>query len=111
MIEKQGLRTLSAQGDPYSTAKEDQPRSRSSKLSSFHYLLYIVLLLPPLRTALTRFHSTCHILVRLQIIQTDHLVATRHGTLLLREFVGAQHLSNGFCREGVLTDCPENRTA
>lgn len=70
-----------------------------------------MLFFSPLRTALGRLHSTFQLLVRLQVIQTDHLIATGHGAFLLRKSIRAQHLSYGFCREGVLTNRPGNRTA
>lgn len=66
-----------------------------------------MLLLPPLRPALVRFHSTFQLLIQLQIIQTDHLIATGHWAFLLRISIRAQHLSYSFRREGMLTNRPE----
>jgi len=66
-----------------------------------------MLLLPPPRPALVRFHSTFQLLIRLQVIQTDHLITTRRGAFLLRKSIGAQHLFYGSCRKGVLTDRPK----
>jgi hypothetical protein len=77
------------------------------KTSSFHYLFRIVLLLPPLRPALVRFHSAFQLLIRLQIIQTDHLIAAGHWAFLLRKSIGAEHLFYSFRRERMLTNGPE----
>jgi len=52
------------------------------KLSSFHNLLRIMVLLPPLRPALICLHSAFQFLIRLQVIQTDHLIAARRWTFL-----------------------------
>jgi hypothetical protein len=68
--------------------KENLSRSLSSKLSSFHNLLRIMFLLPSLRPALVRFHSAFQFLIRLQVIQTDHLIAARRWTLLFCKSIG-----------------------
>jgi hypothetical protein len=63
--------------------------------------------LPPLRPALVCLHSSFQLFIRLEVIETDHLIATGRWAFLLREPIRAEHLFYGPCREGVLTDHPK----
>ncbi len=66
----------------FCTVRQGKKTSHVPSLNSFHNLLRIVFLLPSLRPALVRFHSAFQLLIRLQVIQTDHLIAARRWTSL-----------------------------
>jgi hypothetical protein len=69
--------------------------SPASKRSSFYYLLNILIFLSALCPTLVGLHFALQLFIWLEIVEADHLVTARSGTLLLRKSIGAEHLSNG----------------
>ena len=90
-----------AQGTARSALHEKEGRNvptiQTQRLSSFYDLLYVLVFLSSLRSALGRLYSAFQLFVRLKVVQTDHLITARCWTFLLREPVRAKHLSYSPC--------------
>lgn len=68
--------------------------SLTSKRRSFYYLFGVLLFLSPLCPALVGLHFALQLLIWFEIVEANHLITARSGTLLLRKPIGAKHLSN-----------------